>query len=74
MGRTPKVPPKIDCHVHLRVVAGLTGGNANDLRDEPALILLQCICSGGESVLGVSLLRFGVPVHLTKMARRHRSK
>ena len=36
---------------------------------------LECIRSGGESVLGVSLLRFGVPVHLRpKMARKYRSE
>ena len=28
------------CHIHRRVVAGLTGGDADDLRGEPALIPL----------------------------------
>ncbi len=34
-------PSEIDCHVHRGVVAGLTGGDADDLRDEPALIPLR---------------------------------
>ena len=34
-------PVKIDCHVHRRVVAGLTGGDADDLLGEPALIPLR---------------------------------
>ena len=74
MGGSLLVPLEIDCHVHCGVVSGLTGGDADDLLGEPALIsLLECVRSGGESVLGVSLLRFGVPVHPPKMAHRHRS-
>ena len=35
------VTVKIDCHVHRRVVAGLTSGDADDLLGEPALIPLR---------------------------------
>ena len=37
-GGVPKVPPKIDCHIHHRVSAGRTGGGADDLRGETALV------------------------------------
>ena len=40
MGRSPKGTCEIDCHLHLKVVAGLTGGDADDLQGEPALIPL----------------------------------
>ena len=40
MGGSLLGPSGIDCHVHRRVVAGLTGGDADDLRGEPALIPL----------------------------------
>ena len=40
MGGSLLVPLEIDCHVHRGVVAGLTGGDADDLRGEPALIPL----------------------------------
>ena len=39
-GRSPQGPSEIDCHLHLGVVAGLTGGDADNLRGEPALIPL----------------------------------
>ena len=40
-GGVSLVTVKIDCHVHRRVVAGLSGGDADDLLGEPALIPLR---------------------------------
>ena len=54
----------------IAVVAGLAQGSPAAIPTACGVIrpefLLEYIHSGGESILGVSLLRFGVPVHLTQ--------